>query len=46
MAYGGRNVPECLRMQSRREADGDVVSIDFAGNGPDVAANDRCSAAP
>ena len=31
------HIPECLRMQSRRKADGDVVGIHFAGNGADTA---------
>ena len=39
------NVPECLRMQSRRKADGDVVGIDFAGNAPQVAAAATCGTA-
>ena len=44
------HVPECLRMQSRRKADDDVVGIDFAGNSPQTAAREQChggvSAAP
>ena len=39
------NVPECLRMQSRRKADGDVVGIDFAGNAPQVVAAATCGTA-
>ena len=33
------HVPECLRMQSRRKADDDVVGINFIGNGASVAAS-------
>lgn len=40
------HVPECLRMQSRRKADDDVVGIDFAGTSPDRAATTQCSARP
>jgi hypothetical protein len=34
--------PQCIRMSSRRKADGDRVGIDFAGTGAD----DTCSAQP
>ena len=32
----------CMRMQSRRKADGDTVGIDYAG----VGVQDKCSARP
>ena len=40
------HVPECLRMQSTRKADGEKVGIDFAGNSPAKAAQSSCQAAP